>query len=156
MEQQRRWQISHLKQCELEESRATSLRNWKGNYLPRVLCVLWTFKINEFIRSIHSHHNGTKLEINSRNKTVRSPNTWRVKNTFLNNWWDRKNVSKIIKKNTCNWIKMKMKVHGLQLEWYLEEKLLHLILILEFKRNSQWSKLLLQETWKNNRITENM
>lgn len=60
------------------------------------------------------------------------------------------------KKNTCNWIKMKMKVHGLQLEWYLEEKLLHLILILEFKRNSQWSKPLLQETWKNNRITENM
>ena len=41
------------------------------------------------------------------------------------------------KKNTCNWIKMKMKVRGLQLEWYLEEKLLHLILILEFKRNSQ-------------------
>ena len=48
-----------------------------------------------------SYHNGPKLEINNRNIIVKSANTWRVKNIFLNNLWDKKNVPKVIK-YTCN------------------------------------------------------
>ena len=43
------------------------------------------FKKTEIISSIYSDHNGMKLDINYKKKTVRNTNTWRLKNTFLNN-----------------------------------------------------------------------
>ena len=43
------------------------------------------FKKIEFISSISSDYNVMRLEMNYKKKTVRSTNTWRLNNTFLNN-----------------------------------------------------------------------
>ena len=42
------------------------------------------FKKTEIISSIFSDHNGMRLEISYKKKTVRNTNTWRLNNTFLN------------------------------------------------------------------------
>ena len=39
----------------------------------------------EIISSIFSDHNTMRLDINYKKETVRNTNTWRLKNTFLNN-----------------------------------------------------------------------
>ena len=44
------------------------------------------FKKIEIISSICSDHSATRLDINNKKKTVRNTNTWRLNNTFLNNW----------------------------------------------------------------------
>ena len=43
------------------------------------------FKKIEIISSINSDYNVMRLEMNYKKKTVRSTNTWRLNNTFLNN-----------------------------------------------------------------------
>ena len=49
------------------------------------------FKKIEFIPSefctIFSVHSGMKLEINNKKKTGKFTNTWKLKNTLLNNHW---------------------------------------------------------------------
>ena len=42
------------------------------------------FKKTEIISSIFSDHNGMRLEISYKKKTVRNTNIWRLNNTFLN------------------------------------------------------------------------
>ena len=39
----------------------------------------------EIVPSIFSDHNAMRLDVNYKKKTVRNRNTWRLKNTFLNN-----------------------------------------------------------------------
>ena len=46
---------------------------------------LGKFKKIEIISSIFSDHNTMRLEINYRGKHVKNTNTWRLKNTLLNN-----------------------------------------------------------------------
>ena len=43
------------------------------------------FKKIEIISSIFSDHNSMRLDINYKKKAVRSTNTWRLNNMFLNN-----------------------------------------------------------------------
>ena len=43
------------------------------------------FKKIEIVLSIVSNHTAMRLDINSKKKTVRNTNTWRLNNTFLNN-----------------------------------------------------------------------
>ena len=43
------------------------------------------FKIIEIVSSIFSDHNAVRLDINYKKKSVKNTNTWRLKNTFLNN-----------------------------------------------------------------------
>ena len=43
------------------------------------------FKKIEFTSSIFSNHNTMRLDVNYKKKPVRSTNTWRLNNTFLNN-----------------------------------------------------------------------
>ena len=40
-----------------------------------------------------SDHNTIKLEISNRKTAVKSPNTWRLNNTFLNNTWIKEEIS---------------------------------------------------------------
>ena len=46
---------------------------------------LSNFKKIGIISSIFSDHNAMRLDINYKKKPVRSRNTWRLSNTFLNN-----------------------------------------------------------------------
>ena len=46
---------------------------------------LGKFKKTEIISSIFSNHNTMRLDIKYRKKTVKNTNTWRLKNTLLNN-----------------------------------------------------------------------
>ena len=46
---------------------------------------LGKFKKTEIIPSIFSDHNTIRLDINYKKKTVKNTNTWRLKNTLLNN-----------------------------------------------------------------------
>ena len=63
------------------------------------------FKKIEIISSIFYNHNGMKLEINSRKKTGKNTNTWRLNNMLLNNQWvneeikEKQNKTKQNKKN---------------------------------------------------------
>ena len=43
------------------------------------------FKKMEIVSSIFSDHNTMRLDINYKKKAVRSTNTWRLNNMFLNN-----------------------------------------------------------------------
>ena len=64
------------------------------------------FKKIEVISSIFSDHNTMRLDINTRKKTVRKRNTWRLNNMFLNN----EQVTEEIKRKIENVYKqMKMK-----------------------------------------------
>ena len=42
-------------------------------------------KIIEVIQCLLSNHNGNKVEVSSRKISGKSPNTWRLDNTLLNN-----------------------------------------------------------------------
>ena len=48
---------------------------------------LHKFKKVEIITSIFSDHNAMRLEINYREKNVKSTNTWRINNMLLHNQW---------------------------------------------------------------------
>ena len=56
------------------------------------------FKKIEIISSINSDYNVMRLEMNYKKKTVRSTNTWRLNNTFLNNQQATEEIKKEIKK----------------------------------------------------------
>ena len=43
------------------------------------------FKKIEIVSNIFSDHNAMRLDINYKKKSVKNTNTWRLKNTFLNN-----------------------------------------------------------------------
>ena len=64
-------------------------------FFPRIL---YPMKLEnkriDFIQSMLSHNNEVKPEID---RAVKSTNTWKVKNILLNNSWDKKNVSEVIK-----------------------------------------------------------
>ena len=63
------------------------------------------FKKIEIVSSIFSDHNAMRLDINykKKKKTVRSTNTWRLNNTFLNNQQVtgeiRREIKKFLEKN---------------------------------------------------------
>ena len=56
------------------------------------------FKIIEIVWSVFSDHNTMRLDINYKKKTVRNTNTWRLKNTFLNNQQVTEEIKREIKK----------------------------------------------------------
>ena len=56
------------------------------------------FKKIEIISSIFSDHNAMKLDISYKKKTVRNTNTWRLRNTFLNNQQVMEEIKREIKK----------------------------------------------------------
>ena len=55
------------------------------------------FKKIEIISSIFSNHNSMRLDINYKKKTVKSTNTWRLNNTFLNNQQVTEEIKREIK-----------------------------------------------------------
>ena len=63
------------------------------------------FKKIEIVSSIFSDHNAMRLDINYKEKqkqkqktTVRNTSTWRLNNTFLNNWQVTEEIKREIKK----------------------------------------------------------
>ena len=56
------------------------------------------FKKIEIVLSIVSNHTAMRLDINSKKKTVRNTNTWRLNNTFLNNQQVTEEIKREIKK----------------------------------------------------------
>ena len=46
----------------------------------------------EIIQSLLSEHNGIKLEINNRKRAGKSPNTWKLSNSFLNYKWAEEEI----------------------------------------------------------------
>ena len=60
------------------------------------------FKKTEIMSSIFSDHNIMRLDINYKKKTVRSTNTWRLNNTFLNNQQVTEEIKREIKKKSRN------------------------------------------------------
>ena len=56
------------------------------------------FKKIEIISSIFSDHNAMRLDINYKKNTIRSTNTWRLNNMFLNNQQIAKEIKREIKK----------------------------------------------------------
>ena len=55
------------------------------------------FKKIEIVSSIFFDHNGMRLDINYKKKTVRNTNTWRLNNTFPNNQQVTKELKREIK-----------------------------------------------------------
>ena len=56
------------------------------------------FKKIEIVSRVFSDHNAMRLDINYRQKTVKSTNTWRLKNTLLNNQETTEEIKEEIKK----------------------------------------------------------
>ena len=56
------------------------------------------FKKIEIVSRVFSDHNAMRLDINYKKKTVRNTNTWRLKNTFLNNQQVTEEIKREIKK----------------------------------------------------------
>ena len=56
------------------------------------------FKKTEIILSIFFNHNTMRLDVNYKKKPVRSTNTWRLNNTFLNNQQVTEEIKREIKK----------------------------------------------------------
>ena len=51
----------------------------------------------EIIPSIFSDHNGVRLDLNYRRKTIKNSNIWRLSNTLLNNQQITEEIKKEIK-----------------------------------------------------------
>ena len=98
------------------------------------------FKKIETISSIFSNHNAMRLNVNykEKKKTVRSPNTWRLNNTFLNNQQVTEEIKRDIKNfletndnedmTTQNlWVAAKAVVRGkfIQIQSYLKKQEKH-------------------------------
>ena len=69
--------------------------------IDHILCHksnLSKFKKIEIISSIFSDYNAMRLDINYKKKIVRNTNTWRLKNTFLNNQQVTGEIKREIKK----------------------------------------------------------
>ena len=58
---------------------------------------LGEFKKIEIIPSIFSDHSAVRLAVNYRRKTIKNSNTWRLKNTMLNNQQITEEIKKEIK-----------------------------------------------------------
>ena len=56
------------------------------------------FKKMEITSSIFSDHNTMRLDINYKEKTVKSTNTWRLNNIFLNNQQVTEEIKREVKK----------------------------------------------------------
>ena len=56
----------------------------------------------EIMSSIFSDHTAMRLDFNYKNKTVRSTNTWRLSNMFLNNQQVTEEIKREIKKISRN------------------------------------------------------
>ena len=56
------------------------------------------FKKVEIVSSIFSDHNAMRLDINYKKKNVKSTNTWRLSNMFLNNQQVTEEIKREIKK----------------------------------------------------------
>lgn len=52
------------------------------------------FKTIDIIPSVFSDHNKTKVEINNKKITEKSPNTWKLNNILLNNLWVKEGILK--------------------------------------------------------------
>ena len=62
--------------------------------------ILSKFKKTEIVSSIFSNHNAMRLDINYKKKTVKTINTWKLNNLFLNNQQEiKKEIKKILKPN---------------------------------------------------------
>ena len=59
---------------------------------------LGKFKKIEVMSSIFSDHNAMRVDINSRKKTIKNTNTWRLNNTLLNNQEITEEIIEEIKK----------------------------------------------------------
>ena len=59
---------------------------------------LGNFMKIEIISSIFCDHNAIRLEINSKKKTAKNTNTWRLNNMLLNNQWITEEIKEEIKK----------------------------------------------------------
>ena len=59
---------------------------------------LGKFKKSEIISSIFSNHNAIRLDINYGKKSVKNTNTWRLKNTLLNNQDITEEIKEEVKK----------------------------------------------------------
>ena len=49
------------------------------------------------MENVFSNYNEAKLEISNRKMAGKSPNTWKLNNTLLNNPWVKEEVSREIK-----------------------------------------------------------
>ena len=78
-------------QVDMEHSPGSTTSCHKSN--------LSKFKKIEIVSSIFSDHNTMRLDINYKKETVRNTNTWRLKNTFLNNQQATEEIKKIIETN---------------------------------------------------------
>ena len=76
----------------LSIARRTMSRTGPQTSLNRV------FKKTEIIQNIFSNHNGMKLEINSRRKTEKSRNMWKLNNILFNNQWVKEEITREIGK----------------------------------------------------------
>ena len=63
---------------------------------------LGKFKRTEIVSSIFCNHNGMRLDINYRKKTVKNTNTWRLNNMLLNNQEITEEIKEEIKKKPTN------------------------------------------------------
>ena len=57
------------------------------------------FKKIEIVSSIFSDHNVMRLDINYKKKNVKSTNTWRLSNMFLNNQQVTEEIKKFLETN---------------------------------------------------------
>jgi len=57
------------------------------------------FKKIEIVSSIFSDHSAIRLDINYKKKTIRSTNTWRLNNMFLNKQQVTKEIKKFLETN---------------------------------------------------------
>ena len=57
------------------------------------------FKKIEIVSSIFSDHSAIRLDINYKKKTIRSTNTWRLNNMFLNKQQVTKEIEKFLETN---------------------------------------------------------
>lgn len=64
-----------------------SQKSYQDRPYPKPLKNPNKFKRINIIQTVFSDHNKIKLEINNRKVTGKFPNTWKLKNTCLNNPW---------------------------------------------------------------------
>ena len=66
----------------------------RTDHMPGHKASLNKFKKTEIRSSIFSDHNGMKLEINTRMKTGKLINMWKLNNIFLNNQWVKDEIKR--------------------------------------------------------------
>ena len=90
--------VVYLGECALEKKVYSSAFGWNVLKLPmRSITSNVSFKKIEIVSSIFSDHNSMRLDINYKKKTVKSTNTWRLNNTFLNNQQVTEEIKREIK-----------------------------------------------------------